>query len=98
MGKSLFPRTSSFGQQPGPKGPPPPNTPGAENIGQSSTQRLAKQQLAQPGATREELEHWYSKVAEWCHPATRRLSSADYASVPLDDLEELRDELYSRLH
>lgn len=97
MGNSRFPRSSSFGQQQEP-GPPPRPTPGVEDIGQSPTQRLAKQQLAQPGATREELEHWYQKVAEWCHPATRRLSSADFASVPLDDLEELRDELYSRLH
>lgn len=97
MGKSLFPRTSSFGQQPEPKGPPPPPTPGQENIALSPTQKLARQQLERsvPAA---DVEHWYQMVSEWCHPDTRRLSSASFASVPLEQIEELRDELYSRLH
>ena len=98
MGKSLFSRQSSFGQQPEPKGPPPSPTPGQENIGLSPTQQLARQQLREPATTRQELEGWYARVAEWCHPDTRRLSSASFARVPLDDLEELRDDIYSRLH
>lgn len=96
MGKSRFPRSSSFGQQPGPKGPPPPNTPGAENVGQSSTQRLAKQQLRDDRGP--DVERWYRMVSEWCHPDTRRLSSTSWASVPLEQIEELRDELYAHLH
>ena len=94
ISKSLFPRTSSFAQQE-PKGPPPPPTPGQENIGLSPTQQLAKQRLASSGP---DVERWYQMVSEWCHPDTRRLSSASFASVPLEQIEELRDELYSHLH
>lgn len=94
MSKSRFPRTSSFAQQVEPMGPPPPKTPGAEDIAQSPTQRLAKQQLRDSSG---DVERWYQMVSEWCHPDTRRLSSASMASVPLEQIEELRDELYARL-
>lgn len=44
-----------------------------------------------------DLERWYEIINVLCHPDTRRLSAADWASVPLSTLEDLRDELYSRL-
>ncbi len=96
MGKSPFPRASSFGQQPEPKDPSPRPTPGAEDIALSPTQKLARQQL-RDGDSKTDLERWYQMVNEWCHSDTRRLSSASFASVPLEQIEELRDELYSRL-
>ncbi len=96
MSKSLFKRTSSF-DQPEAKGPSPHPTPGAENIALSPTQKLARQQL-EGGVPKADVERWYQMVSEWCHPDTRRLSSASWASVSLEQIEELRDELYSRLH
>lgn len=93
MSKSPFKRTSSF-DQPEPKGPPPPPTPGQENITLSPTQKLARQQLKDSGP---DVERWYQMVVEWSH-STSRFASTDVVMVPRDEIEELRDELYSRLH
>jgi hypothetical protein len=86
MGKSLFPRMSSFTQEnAGPKGPPPAMTPGSENIGLSPTQKLAAQQL-KDGPDRSQLERWYSVV------------NAHLDDVGDPELEDVRNEIYSYLH
>ncbi len=85
MGQSPFKRTSSFDQT-GPKGSPPPRTPGSENVGLSPTQKLARQQLKESGPSRQELEHWYSIV------------NAHLDEVGNRELEDVRDAIYSFLH
>lgn len=93
MSDSPFPRLSSFA----PSEPERPVT-RKERREQVRAQRMESEAaLARESSAQPDLERWYRMVQEWSHSTPRRLAHTNVVTIPVEEIEELRDELYAHL-